>query len=184
MEDELLGEHIEAGSLVVDNEIHAHDGFVSGFEGIDHECGARVEGIRLERLFGIIVWLDVDNALADTVEPVSGFVIGLRLPGAVKELIQFLYLRLYALTPSDISARLLEQIAVLEVHDLSRRINLDDVKDIVPDVLGAVEDGLNASGVPVQKLLLEHIHDVVHKSGIQFLFDILGVDVLKRGVDV
>ena len=61
---------------------------------------------------------------------------------------------------------------------------MNNVQNVLAGVLRAVQDGLNAPRVPIQKLLLEHILDMVHKSGVQFVDKVALVYVFKCGVDV
>ena len=184
MVDRSLGEHIERRLAVTGNEVHAHHGLVSGAKGIDHKGRARIKRIRLERHFGVIVRLYEQNALADSVKPIRNLVIRIGFPGAVQELVQLFQLGLYALAPCRVRTGLLKQIAVLEINHLGGGIDLNDVQNVLADVLVSVEDGLNAPCVPVQKLLLEHILDVVDKRRVQFLYKFLLRDLIKRRVDV
>ena len=117
-------------------------------------------------------------------KPVSGLVVRFSLAGAIQILIQFLDFRLYALAPRNISARLLDEIPVLEVADFCGGIDLDNIHDVLADFLPAVEDGLDSPCVPVQKLLLDHVLDVIHNRGIEFRNDIVRRDLIEGGVDV
>ena len=61
---------------------------------------------------------------------------------------------------------------------------LDDVQNVLADVFRASKNRLHTTAIPIQKLFLEHILNVVHHSRVQFARDILGGDFLKRGVNV
>ena len=180
----LLREHIEVGLAVINDKVHAHHRLVAWFEGVDHKSGTRVKRVCLKRHIGIFARLNVGHALTNGVKPIGGLVVSVILPGPVQILVQLFQLALNPVLSRRIGYGLLEEKAVLKRDKLLRMVFLDDVQNVLADFFRPVEDGLNATAIPVQKLLLEHILNVVHHCGVQFLHDILGVDVLKRGVNV
>ena len=117
-------------------------------------------------------------------EPVRNLVVGILLPGAVQVLVQFLELPLHTLAPACIACGLRQEKPVLEVHDLRGHIDLHHVHDVFPNILPAVEDRLHSSGVPVQELHLEHVLDVIDKSGVKLVYDVVFRDLVICGIDI
>jgi 6-phosphofructokinase len=153
-------------------------------EGIHNKRRTRVKRIRLERDTLFIRGFNVDNALAYGVEPVSALVICLLLSRPIEKLVQILEFPLYAFPAGDVKRWLSQEIPVFKLHDLRSVVHGNLVQDVLPHILRPAEDGLYASPIPVQKLFLEHICDVVHQSGVEFWNDVVGVDVIEGGVDV
>ena len=83
MEHIVFREYVKLCFAISDHIVHAHHGFVARFEGIDHECGTRVESICLERSFFVFIWRNECNALADTVKPIRYLVVHFQFAGAV-----------------------------------------------------------------------------------------------------
>ena len=179
-----LGEHIEAHLTVRGHQIHAHHRLVAWSQAVRNKGRAGIKRICPERGLVVLGRLNVDHALAHRMEPVHALVVRIMLAGAVQELVQFLYLGLYALPPGHIVHRLREEVTVLERHKLLGVVLLHDIQDVLPNLLASVQDRLNASAIPVQEVLLEHILHMVDEGRVEFFNDILRCDVIETRIYV
>ena len=100
--------------MIVD--VHAHYGFIAGTQGLDYESGTRVKSERMNGGFRVVVAVrfDIDNTLADRMEPVDGAVVSGVLVRTIQILVQPVYLVLRLFVTRYIKRRFLQEKAVFE----------------------------------------------------------------------
>ena len=183
-EDILLSPHIELDLPIHRDSIDTHHRGITRPQRIADKGRTGVKGISLERYFRIVIGFDIQDTLADCMKPVSSLVVSLILPRPIQELIQFLYLSLYALPSGRVVDRGSQEVPVLKCGKLLCVVLLHDIQDVFPDILRPAQDRLNTTPIPVQELFLHHVLDVEHQSRVQFLHHILRSDIVHGGIDI
>ena len=117
-------------------------------------------------------------------EPVSNRVVRILFTRDIQILVQLLELALNTSTTGLIIGSLSQKIPILEVNSLGSVILLDLVKNVLPDFLRAVENRLNASSIPIKKLFLKHVLNVIHQCGVKLLNNVLFGDLVEGRIDV
>ena len=140
----------------------------------------------MNRGFGVVVPVrfDQDHALADRVEPINGLVVGGVLIAAIQVLVQLVYLALVAAVTGNIERRFRQEVPVLERHDLVCVVLLHDVHDFGTNFLGSLEDRLDIAPIPVQKILLQKVLDMIRQRRVQFVHNVISRDLVRRSVNV
>ena len=115
-------------------DVYSHDRLVSRVPAVDHKRGTGVQGVSPDRAFRILVWGNVNDPHAYSMEPIRYQIVSLLFSAQIQILVQPLYLFRDALVlfPADVKGRLGQEVPVFERHDLGSVVLHDLIVDFRP----------------------------------------------------